>query len=103
MFTLDSPFLLTCSNNEALMCWIPFSPLLLSPVSSCQVGMLCGPFHHLSQAYGEPLTRRLPGTRVSSNTAGGSLTFTSNYPEQHNLLLELRDADQKCVTVQLLH
>lgn len=26
MFTLDSPFLLTCSNNESLMCRIPFSP-----------------------------------------------------------------------------
>lgn len=26
MFTLDSPFLLTCSNNESLMCTVPFFP-----------------------------------------------------------------------------
>lgn len=61
------PFLLTRSNNESVMCMVPFSLLLMSSVSSCQVGMLCRPLHRLSQAYGEPLTCWLPGTRVSSS------------------------------------
>lgn len=63
-------FLLTCSNNESLMRGIPLFPrLLMSPVSSCRVGMRCGPFHHPSLAYGEPLTRWLSGTRVSGSTS----------------------------------
>ncbi|CDQ77229.1 unnamed protein product, partial [Oncorhynchus mykiss] len=35
---------------------------------NCGVGMLCGSFHHMQQsrAYGEPLIRRLPRTRVSA-------------------------------------
>lgn len=49
------------------MCRIPFSLLLPSPVSSFGVGMLYGPFHRLSQAYGEPLTCWLSGTRVSGS------------------------------------
>lgn len=73
------------------MCRIPFPPLLLSPVSSCRVGMLCGPLHRLSQAYGEPLTRWLPGTRVSGLTSNRAMIclFTLSCQEQHRLLLEL--------------
>lgn len=91
MFTLDSPFLLTCSNNESLMCRIPFPPLLLSPVSSCRLGMLCGPFHRLSQAYGEPLTRWLPGTRVSGPISHRVMVclFSANCQEQHHPLSDV--------------
>lgn len=69
-----------CSLWTALFCWHVqimnllcvgslYAPLLLSPVPSCRVGMLCRPFHRLSQAYGEPLTCWLPGTRVSGSTS----------------------------------
>lgn len=75
MFALDSPFLLTCSNNESLMCGIPFPPLPLSPVSSCEVGMLWGPVHRLSQAYGEPLTCWLSGTPVSASSSSPLTVF----------------------------
>lgn len=64
MFGVDSRFLLTSSNNEALMCRAPFSPVLQGPVSSCQVGMLCKPSPRLSQAYGGALTCWLQGTTV---------------------------------------
>lgn len=75
MFTPDSPFLLTCSDNESLMSAVPLPtpfprhPPLLSSGSSCQVGMLCRPFHHLSQSHGDPLTCCLPGAQVSDSTS----------------------------------
>lgn len=69
MFSLDSPFLLTCWNNESLMCRIPLSLLHLSFVSSCEEGMQCRPLHRLSQTYGEPLTCWLSGNRVSSSSS----------------------------------
>lgn len=65
MFHVDSRFLLTSSNNEALMCRVCSSPVVQGSVSSCQVGMLCKPFPRLFQAYGEGLTCWLPGTTVS--------------------------------------
>lgn len=70
----DSPFLLTCSNNESLMSGFP-SPPLLGPVSSRRVEMLCRPFHPKSEAYGESLNCCLLGTRVSGSTSHNTVIW----------------------------
>lgn len=74
MFGPDSPFLLTCSNNESLMSGFP-SPPLLGPVSSRRVEMLCRPFHPKSEAYGESLNCCLLGTRVSGSTSHNTVIW----------------------------
>lgn len=68
-------FLLICSDNESLISAVPLPtpfprhPPLLSSGCSSRVGMLCWPFHRLSQSHGDPLTCCLPGAQVSDSTS----------------------------------
>lgn len=87
MFALDSPFCWHVQIMNLLCVGSLFPPLLLSPVSSCRVGMLCGPFPRLSRAYGVPLTRWLPGTRVSGSAC--CRATVSLYTSQEHLMSEL--------------